>query len=573
MNQIGRYRVLRTLGKGGMGTVYLAEDPSGQQVAIKVINPEFSQHESFRMRFRREAEAAQRVRRFCTAAVLDAALDGDLLYVVTEYVPGPNLEEAVRQHGPLRGSSLDALAVSVATALTAIHAAGVVHRDLKPSNVLLSPVGPRVIDFGIARALDTLGGITGTGELIGTPRYMAPEMLRGEPVTPACDVFSWGCLVAFAASGRSPFPGDTIPSIIYHIMNTEPQLDGLEPGLRELVVAALDKDPARRPTAQQLLDQLVGRSTPPEQMVQQAWQQGGLTLPQQTVPQHPERTLPYEPAGAATGQPQATLAYTQHTPPAPTSPTTPVSTTVAKGDRGGRGRNRLLGVIAAAAVLIGGGVAVWKMVVPSGPPTDLPLLWQDDFTYDSSGWPGGRFSSTNRYEDGWYHVESSFNKEQRVAAPIPFDTGKQASPAPTPGPSLPPVPSTLVISADVAVKEVEGQGEYGLYCRGQGGHTYYEFVLDTAGNARIRRVADSAGGNLTEPVKVEGLKDTVRMVAACEQSGSAVKLGLWINGKQIHSVKDPNPLKNGTVGVFTRISDGATELHVAYDNFELRGGD
>ncbi|NUP83191.1 MAG: serine/threonine protein kinase, partial [Nonomuraea sp.] len=158
MSQIGRYRLLSVLGRGGMGTVHLAEDPSGQRVAVKVINPELSQHEQFRMRFRREADAAQRVRRFCTAAVIEAALDGELLYVVTEYVPGPNLEEAVRQSGPMRGSSLDALAVSVATALTAIHGAGVVHRDLKPSNVLLSPVGPRVIDFGIARALDTLGG-------------------------------------------------------------------------------------------------------------------------------------------------------------------------------------------------------------------------------------------------------------------------------------------------------------------------------------------------------------------------------------------------------------------------------
>ncbi|MBB3727326.1 serine/threonine-protein kinase [Nonomuraea dietziae] len=259
MNQIGRYRLLHVLGRGGMGTVHLAEDPAGQRVAIKVINPELSQHEQFRARFRREADAALRVRRFCTAAVLEAALDGDQLYVVTEYVPGPNLEEAVRQSGPLRGSSLDALAVSVATALTAIHGAGVVHRDLKPSNVLLSPVGPRVIDFGIARALDEIGGVTGTGELIGTPRYMAPEVLRGEPVSAACDVFSWGCLLAFAATGKAPFPGETLPSIIYQVLNTEPVLEGLEPALRELVVASLAKDPAWRPTAQQLLDQLIGR--------------------------------------------------------------------------------------------------------------------------------------------------------------------------------------------------------------------------------------------------------------------------------------------------------------------------
>ncbi|WP_248960978.1 serine/threonine protein kinase [Sphaerisporangium perillae] len=273
--QIGRYQLLGRLGRGGMGTVYLGQDDTGQRVAVKVINPEYSQHEQFRVRFRREAESARRVRRFCTAAVLDADLDGDQLYVVTEYVDGPNLHEAVQSSGPLRGSSLDALAVGVATALTAIHSAGIVHRDLKPSNVLLSPVGPRVIDFGIARALDTLSGITGTGELMGTPRYMAPEVLRGDPASPACDVFSWGCLVAFAASGRSPFGGESLPSIVYQVLNTEPALEGVEGPLRGLVVATLNKDPARRPTAQQILDQMVGRTTPEraEHSVVQAWQQ------------------------------------------------------------------------------------------------------------------------------------------------------------------------------------------------------------------------------------------------------------------------------------------------------------
>ncbi|WP_228638607.1 serine/threonine-protein kinase, partial [Microtetraspora sp. AC03309] len=304
--QIGGYRLLGRLGVGGMGTVYLGDSPDGQQVAVKVINPEFSRHEQFRMRFRREADAASRVRRFCTAAVIEAALDGDQLYVVTEFVPGPNLEHAVQSSGPLRGSSLDALAVGVATALTAIHGAGVIHRDLKPSNVLLSPVGPRVIDFGIARARDTLGGITGTGELIGTPRYMAPEVLRGEPVSPACDVFSWGCLVAFAATGRPPFHGETLHAVLYQVLNNEPDLTGLDPALRDLVGYALSKDPGRRPTSQQLLDHMVGRAAGPEQAahsVQATWQQTG------------------GPAAAAQGAPQSTLRQTlQATPPTERGP-------------------------------------------------------------------------------------------------------------------------------------------------------------------------------------------------------------------------------------------------------------
>ncbi|MEO3811860.1 serine/threonine-protein kinase, partial [Sphaerisporangium sp. B11E5] len=272
-SQIGRYQVIGRLGRGGMGTVYLGLDGTGHRVAIKVINPEYSRHEQFRTRFRREAESARRVRRFCTAAVLDADLDGDQLYVVTEYVDGPDLEHAVRTGGPLRGSSLDALAVGVATALTAIHSAGIVHRDLKPSNVLLSPVGPRVIDFGIARAMDTLSALTGTGQLVGTPRYMAPEALRGEPVSPACDVFSWGCLVAFAASGRTPFGGEALPAVLYQILNADPIVSGLEPSLHTLVTATLAKDPTRRPTSQQILDQMVGRTTPEQAQhsVAEAW--------------------------------------------------------------------------------------------------------------------------------------------------------------------------------------------------------------------------------------------------------------------------------------------------------------
>ncbi|MEV4166938.1 serine/threonine-protein kinase [Nonomuraea dietziae] len=539
MNQIGRYRLLHVLGRGGMGTVHLAEDPTGQRVAIKVINPELSQHEQFRARFRREADAALRVRRFCTAAVLEAALDGDQLYVVTEYVPGPNLEEAVRQSGPLRGSSLDALAVSVATALTAIHGAGVVHRDLKPSNVLLSPVGPRVIDFGIARALDEIGGVTGTGELIGTPRYMAPEVLRGEPVSAACDVFSWGCLLAFAATGKAPFPGETLPSIIYQVLNTEPVLEGLEPALRELVVASLAKDPAWRPTAQQLLDQLIGRQAAPEQVahtVQVAWQEG---------------TTPYT---AAARRP-------------------------AGGPRDGSrsaSRGRLLaGLAVAAALLVGGGVAVWAML-PSGPP-DLPPLFSDDFTSTSSGWSGTYDpDATDSYgyitSDFTYGLDAGeYNEERWAQAPVPFATEKNPTPDPTATPT-PMIPSTLVIG--VAAKVRSGSGEFGMWCRGDDAGTYYEFTLDTSGNARIRRILEKAGGNLAAPVKVDGFnpKERNQIQVACEENGGATRLTMWINGKRVHKVDDPNGLPTGDIGLFARIPKGsANPLKVVYDDFEMRG--
>ncbi|WP_308164689.1 serine/threonine-protein kinase [Nonomuraea sediminis] len=527
---IGRYRLLSVLGRGGMGTVHLAEDPSGQRVAIKVINPELSQHEQFRMRFRREADAARRVRRFCTAGVLEAALDGGQLYVVTEYVPGPNLEEAVKQSGPLRGSSLDALAVSVATALTAIHGAGVVHRDLKPSNVLLSPVGPRVIDFGIARALDTLGGVTGTGELVGTPRYMAPEVLRGEPVSPACDVFSWGCLIAFAASGRAPFAGDTLPAIVYQVMNTEPNLDQVDPGLRELVRAALHKDPARRPTAQQLLDELVGRSAAPEQAartVQLAW---------------------------------------VSTPPGGTTPLPPTS-----GKRHGR---LLAGLAVAAAVVIAGGVVAWRALAPGGPP-DLGVIYQDDFTSTQGGWDGtydpGNEPSYGYSSDGTYRIDVADGNEERYArAPAPFLI---ATPTESPSPSATPTPM-LPLSVVVGVTaKVAGGGEYGVYCHNAKDGTFYEFGLDTQGNARIRRIVDNAGGTLSEPSKISNLAGhSNRIEAACEQDGSGVRLTMWVNGTRVAQANDPNGLGNGYAGLFARVpKDGKSTLNATYDDFELRG--
>ncbi|MFB9834341.1 serine/threonine-protein kinase, partial [Actinoallomurus acaciae] len=257
--QLGDYRIIGRLGRGGMGIVYLAESASGERAAVKVISPELADDETFRDRFRREVESARKVRRFCTAPVLDAQLDGEPLFIVTEFVDGADLQEFVTASGPMRGSSLEHLAVGVATALTAIHGAGVVHRDLKPANVLLSSVGPRVIDFGIARALDTVSGATRTGQFIGTPAYMAPELISGAKASPASDVFAWACVVAFAGTGRAPFDGPTVPSVLYQITHGEPSLDGLDEGLRSLVARALSKDPAARPSAQELLDVLTGR--------------------------------------------------------------------------------------------------------------------------------------------------------------------------------------------------------------------------------------------------------------------------------------------------------------------------
>ncbi|MEV0151681.1 MULTISPECIES: glycoside hydrolase family 6 protein [unclassified Nonomuraea] len=250
--QAGPYTLLGRLGEGGMGVVYLGQGPDGTRVAVKLIHHRMSADADFRRRFAREVAAARRVARFCTAPVLDADVEGEMAYLVTEYVEGPNLEDVVRRSGPLKGSALDGLAASMAVALRAIHGAGVVHRDLKPANVLLSQVGPKVIDFGIARLADA----EMSSAIVGTPAYMSPEQVAGSQVGPASDIFSWGSTVAFAAAGASPFGSGSVPTILLRIVNEPPALHGLSGQLHDLVAAALLKKPADRPTAQDILDHL-----------------------------------------------------------------------------------------------------------------------------------------------------------------------------------------------------------------------------------------------------------------------------------------------------------------------------
>jgi hypothetical protein len=260
--RLGGYRVLGRLGEGGMGTVFLASSVDGAPVAIKVIRAEYATNDQFRARFRAEANAARRVARFCTAQVLDVGTDGDAAYLVTEYIDGPTLAAVIAQDGPLRGSMLESLAIGVAAALNGIHTAGVVHRDLKPSNVLLSRMGPKVIDFGIARAVDGLDTLTDPGELIGTPAYMAPERFGGR-VTAATDVFTWGAVVTYAGTGRTPFGTGTPHELMHRVTHDEPHLDGLDPPLRDLVARALSKRPEARPSARELLLELVGEADDP----------------------------------------------------------------------------------------------------------------------------------------------------------------------------------------------------------------------------------------------------------------------------------------------------------------------
>jgi serine/threonine protein kinase len=262
--QLGGYRLLRRLGAGGMGRVYLARSRGGRPVALKVIRPDLAEDEAFRARFAREVAAARAVSGVFTAAVVDADPSGPIPWLATEYVPGPALSAAVREQGPLPPKSVRALAAGLAEALEAIHRAGVVHRDLKPSNVLLAMDGPRVIDFGISRAAEATAtsGFTRTGMVVGSPGFMSPEQIEGGPVTTATDVFALGAVLAFAATGAGPFGEGATPAMLYRVVHTEPRLDRVPPELRELIGACLVKDPAARPTPDGLLDHLESAADP-----------------------------------------------------------------------------------------------------------------------------------------------------------------------------------------------------------------------------------------------------------------------------------------------------------------------
>lgn len=267
-SRIGSYRVLGRLGAGGMGRVYLARPLSGSQepVAVKVVRADIAERAEFRRRFVREVAAARRVGGPCTAAVLDADTDAAIPWVATEYVAGPTLRAVVRgEFGALPSASTHVLAHRLASALAAIHAAGLVHRDLKPSNILLTVDGPRVIDFGVAHVLDVPldSTITPEGMLVGSPEFMAPEQIRGQRVSPASDVFALGCVLTYAATARSPFEAEErgLHALMFRIAYEEPNLTGLPESVSEVVRDCLAKEPEDRPSVAEVLDRT--RNAPP----------------------------------------------------------------------------------------------------------------------------------------------------------------------------------------------------------------------------------------------------------------------------------------------------------------------
>ena len=309
--QVGKYRLLSELGSGGMGRVFLGLSPGGRQVAVKIIRPDLAGNPDFRARFTREVAAARTVSGIYTAPVVDADLDGPEPWLVTAYVDGPSLADAVARHGPVPATSLLPLAAGLAEGLGAIHAAGVVHRDLKPSNVLLASDGPRIIDFGISRVADATE-VTHTGSIVGSPGFMSPEQAAGGEAGPASDIFSLGGVLTFAASGRGPFGTGDPTVMLYRVVHHQPDLSGVPPVIRDLAGRCLAKDPQQRPATEEILASLgeVGRPNgwvpwppahPTEGRTQSATGGPGPATPAQPpVPTAPAYVIATPPVGPPT---------------------------------------------------------------------------------------------------------------------------------------------------------------------------------------------------------------------------------------------------------------------------------
>jgi eukaryotic-like serine/threonine-protein kinase len=249
---IGPYRIRGQLGVGGMGRVFLGISEGGRPVAVKVVRADLAADPEFRTRFRREIAVARKVSSQFTAPVMDADVDGPAPWLATAFVAGPSLADAISQHGPLPVRAVLELAAGLAEGLRAIHAAGIVHRDLKPSNVLLAPDGPRVIDFGISRAIES-SALTHTGMVVGSPGFMSPEQAEGGEVGPPTDIFSLGAVLAYAATGEGPFGAGSTPALVYRVVHSPASLDRVPAEIRPLIERCLAKDPGQRPTARELL--------------------------------------------------------------------------------------------------------------------------------------------------------------------------------------------------------------------------------------------------------------------------------------------------------------------------------
>ncbi|MFE6843855.1 serine/threonine-protein kinase [Streptomyces sp. NPDC057686] len=359
--EVGGYRVVARLGSGGMGRVYLAYTPGGRPVALKVVRPELAGDPEFRRRFAQEVASAQRIHGLYTAQVVDSGAGDPTPWLATTYVPGPSLQQAVHTYGPLPVRTVLLLVAGIAEALQEIHRAGVVHRDLKPANVLIAADGPRVIDFGIARAADA-GALTGTGLRVGTPAFMAPEQALGRPAGPATDVFALGALAAYVAGGRPPFGEGPESAALYRVVHEEADLGGVPAELQPLLRHCLAKDPAHRPATARVIEAVRGHpAVGGELRFSDGWLPHRVTTEIRRRGDLPD--LPVPPDGpSATAAATALDAEPTVTAPRGTPTAQPVPPEPPAADPGRRGRRRApapgrrhgrTALVAAAALLLG----------------------------------------------------------------------------------------------------------------------------------------------------------------------------------------------------------------------------
>ncbi|MDT3444101.1 MULTISPECIES: serine/threonine-protein kinase [unclassified Pseudofrankia] len=388
---VGRYRIQGRLGSGGMGAVYLGFDPDGRPAAVKVIRPDLVNDVEFRERFRREVAAARRVRGPFVAEVLDADVDAESPWMATEYVDGVTLTAAVARRGHLDGAMLTGVSSGLANALASVHAAGLVHRDLKPSNILLGREGPKIIDFGIARALD--GTVhTSTGAVLGTVAWMAPEQLRGERAGPPADIFAWAMCVAFAARGRHPFPAEAPAATAIRMLQDHPDLTDVPEHLIPLLVHALDKDPARRPSAVEAVSALLGAEVTSLAEAEHATR---LAMDGSWIPPTPSPPpqIPDQPPVSAQAQAGPSAAADR-----------PVDRTRDRHDRRTGLRNQLPLVAAAVILIVGAAAALLVKYGPSDRDKDQSALGPEQLRTAAAkggsqsagplaGSPSGRFPS------------------------------------------------------------------------------------------------------------------------------------------------------------------------------------
>ena len=409
-SRVGNYRLIGRLGEGGMGQVFLGLSPGGRQVAVKVIHPEYASGKQFRERFAREIEAARRVGGYYTASVVDADPAADSPWMVTAFIPGPSLQQAVAAGGPFSLERVRQIGAGLAEGLAAIHARGLVHRDLKPSNVILADDGPRIIDFGIARAAEA-SPMTTAGMVVGTYSYMSPEQLRGEVAGPASDVFALGCTLAFAATARVTFGEDSIVTVMYRITTEPPDLTGVpeENGFRPLISECLAKNPAERPALAAIMERLAGPGSPAvasgtgaasgagaaggssgaggdSARSGQAWPPGLSYEPTQTM-RAGDQTAPGSDRDAQlhrTGDPLTRKDHLATGPNGPNGPNGPQDQQPAwavgpaaepggRGPSGGRRRGLLIG---AAAAVVAGGVVAGLLLSSGSPQPSHPMAAQ-----------------------------------------------------------------------------------------------------------------------------------------------------------------------------------------------------